>query len=443
MRAMRSSGTLLCLASGAAFGAMAIFGKLAYGEGATRRHAARRPLRARRGCCSGRCSPPGARAAAARCRAATSRAGLALGAVRLRAPGRLLLRRAASGSTRRCSSLLLYTFPAIVAVAAVALGRERLDARRRGRARARLGRLRARRRRRGRGRARPARRGARRSRAAVVYSAYILVSERRRGARARRASLAALVCTGAAVSLAAGVGAARRVAPGRADRRRLGLDRLPRGRLDGRRDRPVLRRPAARRPDDRVDPRDRRAARHRAARVPRRSARRSRPLQLAGGALVLAAVVGPARVAARARPARGRRHERAARRARSRSSPARPAAPGAASPSRSARRARPSTCTGRSTRERRSEVDRPETIEETAELVTAAGGEGIAVAVDHLDPDAGRARSSRGSTPSRAGSTCSSTTSGAPSTSSSGTRRSGSTTSTTACGCCASRSTRT
>ncbi|WP_406040360.1 SDR family oxidoreductase [Micromonospora sp. NBC_00898] len=43
--------------------------------------------------------------------------------------------------------------------------------------------------------------------------------------------------------------------------------------------------------------------------------------------------------------------------------------------------------TGRTTRERRSEMDRPETIEETAELVTAAGGTGIAVAVDHLDPD--------------------------------------------------------
>jgi NAD(P)-dependent dehydrogenase (short-subunit alcohol dehydrogenase family) len=42
-------------------------------------------------------------------------------------------------------------------------------------------------------------------------------------------------------------------------------------------------------------------------------------------------------------------------------------------------------CTGRSTRERRSEYDRPETIEETAELVTAAGGGGIAVAVDHLE----------------------------------------------------------
>jgi NAD(P)-dependent dehydrogenase (short-subunit alcohol dehydrogenase family) len=43
-------------------------------------------------------------------------------------------------------------------------------------------------------------------------------------------------------------------------------------------------------------------------------------------------------------------------------------------------------CTGRTTRERRSEYDRPETIEETAELVTAAGGTGIAVAVDHLEP---------------------------------------------------------
>ena len=43
--------------------------------------------------------------------------------------------------------------------------------------------------------------------------------------------------------------------------------------------------------------------------------------------------------------------------------------------------------TGRSTRDRRSEVDRPETIEETAELVTAAGGEGTAVAVDHLDSE--------------------------------------------------------
>lgn len=42
--------------------------------------------------------------------------------------------------------------------------------------------------------------------------------------------------------------------------------------------------------------------------------------------------------------------------------------------------------TGRSTRTHRSDYDRPETIEETAELVTQAGGQGIAVQVDHLDP---------------------------------------------------------
>ncbi|MFD9003552.1 SDR family oxidoreductase [Streptomyces sp. NPDC059582] len=42
--------------------------------------------------------------------------------------------------------------------------------------------------------------------------------------------------------------------------------------------------------------------------------------------------------------------------------------------------------TGRSTRARRSEYDRPETIEDTADLVTAAGGHGIAVPTDHLDP---------------------------------------------------------
>jgi NAD(P)-dependent dehydrogenase (short-subunit alcohol dehydrogenase family) len=47
--------------------------------------------------------------------------------------------------------------------------------------------------------------------------------------------------------------------------------------------------------------------------------------------------------------------------------------------------------TGRSTREKRSEYDRPETIEETAELVDEAGGRGIAVRVDHLEPEEVRA----------------------------------------------------
>ena len=42
--------------------------------------------------------------------------------------------------------------------------------------------------------------------------------------------------------------------------------------------------------------------------------------------------------------------------------------------------------TGRSTRAQRSEMNRPETIDETAELVDRAGGTGIAVRVDHLVP---------------------------------------------------------
>ncbi|MFE6038363.1 SDR family oxidoreductase [Streptomyces sp. NPDC056452] len=51
--------------------------------------------------------------------------------------------------------------------------------------------------------------------------------------------------------------------------------------------------------------------------------------------------------------------------------------------------------TGRTTRERRSEYDRPETIEETAELVTAAGGTGVAVPTDHLVPEHVRALAER------------------------------------------------
>ena len=41
--------------------------------------------------------------------------------------------------------------------------------------------------------------------------------------------------------------------------------------------------------------------------------------------------------------------------------------------------------TGRSTRSGRSEYDRPETIEETGELMEAAGGQGFALRVDHLE----------------------------------------------------------
>jgi NAD(P)-dependent dehydrogenase (short-subunit alcohol dehydrogenase family) len=54
-------------------------------------------------------------------------------------------------------------------------------------------------------------------------------------------------------------------------------------------------------------------------------------------------------------------------------------------------------CSGRSSRTRvlQSGYDRPETIEETAELVTSLGGIGIPVVADHLDPDQVRRFSER------------------------------------------------
>ena len=98
--------------------------------------------------------------------------------------------------------------------------------------------------------------------------------------------------------------------------------------------------------------------------------------------------------------------------------------------------------TGRTTRAQRSEIDRPETIEETAELVSAAGGEGIPVQVDHLDPaqvaalveriDSEQGRLDVLVNDIWGSSTCSSST-----------PRSGSTTWTTGCACSGSRSTRT
>ena len=98
--------------------------------------------------------------------------------------------------------------------------------------------------------------------------------------------------------------------------------------------------------------------------------------------------------------------------------------------------------TGRTTRDQQSEYERPETIEETAELVSAAGGKGIAVQVDHLVAERGSKHWSSASAPSRAGSTSSSTTSGAAKSCSSGTSRSGSMISRTACACCGSASIR-
>src|ERR1700716_3012635 len=47
--------------------------------------------------------------------------------------------------------------------------------------------------------------------------------------------------------------------------------------------------------------------------------------------------------------------------------------------------------TGRTSGSHRSEMNRPETIEETAALVDEAGGRGNAVQVDHMVPDEVRA----------------------------------------------------
>jgi NAD(P)-dependent dehydrogenase (short-subunit alcohol dehydrogenase family) len=44
-------------------------------------------------------------------------------------------------------------------------------------------------------------------------------------------------------------------------------------------------------------------------------------------------------------------------------------------------------CSGRTSQTQQSEMNRPETIEETAEFITREGGKGIPVQVDHLDPE--------------------------------------------------------
>ena len=158
--AMRSSGTLMCLASGAAFGAMAIFGKLAYGEGATvgTLLAVRFSLAA--ALFWALVAAARRRARAARAAAPRRRSRLGARRLRLRRPGGLLLRGARAD--RRLAA---------VAAALHVPG----DRRRRGggaraasgwtppasaRSALGVGRARARRGRRGRGRARPARRGA-------------------------------------------------------------------------------------------------------------------------------------------------------------------------------------------------------------------------------------------------------------------------------------------
>src|SRR5918999_6496693 len=115
----------MCLASGAAFGAMAIFGKLAYGEGAN----VGTLLSVRFAIAAGVfwVLLPGGAARAVRARDAV--AGLALGACGYALQAGLYFS-ALERIDASLLSLLLYTFPAMVAAAAIALGRERADGRR-------------------------------------------------------------------------------------------------------------------------------------------------------------------------------------------------------------------------------------------------------------------------------------------------------------------------
>jgi drug/metabolite transporter (DMT)-like permease len=198
---MNSPGTLLCLGSAAAFGAMAVLGKLAYDGGATvgTLLAVRFLLAAVLFW-----ALVLAGGAAHELRALGGRdLGIALA---LGACGDAIQAGCYFAALERIDasllSLLLYTFPAMVAAAAVALGRERIDARRVGALVLASGGLALVMAGAGAGALDPL--GAALGLgAAVVYSTYILVSE---GivARVGPRLLSALVCTGAAVTLTLG-----------------------------------------------------------------------------------------------------------------------------------------------------------------------------------------------------------------------------------------------
>jgi drug/metabolite transporter (DMT)-like permease len=201
----------MCLGSGAAFGAMAVFGKLAYGEGATvgTLLAVRFALAA--ALFWALLLVGGAAREVRALRRRDACAGLALGACGYAAQAGCYFA-ALERIDASHLSLLLYTFPAIVAVAAIGLGRERVDGRRMSAlalasvglvlvvAAAGAGAL-------------DPLGAALGLAAAVLYSTYILVSEGV-AARVRPSLLAALVCTGAAASLLAGSALLGQLRPG-------------------------------------------------------------------------------------------------------------------------------------------------------------------------------------------------------------------------------------
>jgi drug/metabolite transporter (DMT)-like permease len=188
----------MCLASGAAFGAMAIFGKLAYGEGAT----VGTLLASRFALAAAVCWAIVLASGAAHEVRALSRRDLAVG-LALGACGYAIQAGCYFAALQRIDasllSLLLYTFPAIVTVAAIAIGRERINGRRMFALGLSLGGLVLVVAGAGAGALDPL--GAALGlAAAVTYSTYILVSDGVVG-RVRPQVLSALVCTGAAVTV--------------------------------------------------------------------------------------------------------------------------------------------------------------------------------------------------------------------------------------------------
>src|SRR4051812_41967683 len=208
---MRSSGSAFCLASGAAFGSMAIFGKLAYEQGVNvgTLLAARFTFGAVlfwilvfAGGWFGEARALGRRDLGI---------GLALGAAGYAAQAGLYFV-ALERIDASILALLLYTFPAMVTVAAVLLGRERFNTRRlvalaltsaglvlvlAGAAAGSFDPLGA----------------ALALGAAVIYTTYILSSERA-AARISPYLLSALVCSGAAVTLTVGSALLGQLQPG-------------------------------------------------------------------------------------------------------------------------------------------------------------------------------------------------------------------------------------
>jgi drug/metabolite transporter (DMT)-like permease len=207
MPVVRSSGTLLCLASAAGFGAMAAFGKLAYDEGAT----------------VGTLLSVRFTLAAAlfwlltpvREVRALSRRDIAI-ALGLGMCGYALQAGCYFAALDRIDAsvlgLLVYTYPAMVAVAAFLIGRERLDARRIAALALASGGLVLVLAGSGGGSLDPL--GAALGLgAAAVYCTYILVSDGI-STRIRPQVLATIVCSGAAVTLTAGSAALGELRPG-------------------------------------------------------------------------------------------------------------------------------------------------------------------------------------------------------------------------------------